>query len=244
MPQLVDRRGRSHRSWRRRLARRLAIALFALLLLPALPTACLRFVPPPTSAFMLRHAARSAFGNAPPVRYDWVGWPKIAKTAAIAAVAAEDQKFPHHAGFDLASIDDALDDHGRKKPLRGASTISQQVAKNLFLWPGRSFLRKGLEAYLTLWLEALWPKRRILEVYLNVAEFGDGVFGVEAASRTFFDKPASRLAAREAALLAAVLPNPRKLHADRPSAYVRRRAAWIDRQVRALGGPGYLARLR
>jgi monofunctional biosynthetic peptidoglycan transglycosylase len=127
--------------------------------------------------------------------------------------------------------------------VHGASTISQQTAKNLFLWPGRSWLRKGLEAYFTVLIETLWPKRRILEVYLNVAEFGDGVYGAEAASQAYFHKPASRLGSREAALLAAVLPSPRKLHPDKPSRYVLAAAAWIERQARQLGGPAYLAEL-
>ena len=136
---------------------------------------------------------------------------------------------------------DALDEADEGERLRGASTISQQTAKNLFLWGGRSFVRKGLEAYFTVLLELTWPKQRILEVYLNIAEFGDGVYGAQAAAQEFFHKPAAQLNAHEAALLASVLPNPKKLHADRPSAYVQRHADWIERQVRQLGGPAYLA---
>jgi monofunctional biosynthetic peptidoglycan transglycosylase len=136
---------------------------------------------------------------------------------------------------------DAADDGKR---LRGASTISQQTAKNLFLWNGRSFVRKGLEAYFTVLIEATWPKQRILEVYLNIAEFGDGVYGVGAASELFFHTTPARLGPTQAARLAAVLPSPRRLHADRPSPYVQRRAEWIERQMRQLGGPGYLDRGR
>jgi len=153
-------------------------------------------------------------------------------------VAAEDQKFPDHHGFDLSAIGDALATGDR-----GGSTISQQVTKNLLLWPGRSVLRKGIEAGLTVYLELLWPKQRILEVYLNVAELGPGIYGVGAASERLFDKPAARLNAREAALLAAVLPSPRRWSAAQPGPYVEERARNIRRQVQRLGGPGYLAQL-
>ena len=155
-------------------------------------------------------------------------------------VAAEDQKFPHHRGFDVEAIQDAMAEADDGARMRGASTISQQVAKNLFLWSGRSFVRKGFEVWFTVWIEALWPKRRIIEVYLNIAEFGDGVYGAHAASERYFRIAPSALDAQQAALLAAVLPNPRKLHAQNPSAYVQRRAAWIQRQMRQLGGTDYL----
>jgi monofunctional glycosyltransferase len=135
-----------------------------------------------------------------------------------------------------------MQDAERGRRLRGASTISQQVAKNVFLWPGRSFVRKGLEAYFTVLVEALWPKRRILEVYLNVAEFGDGLFGVEAASQRYFGKSAARLSPDEAALLAAVLPNPHRMRAGRPTPYVQERRDWILRQMDQLGGTAYIKR--
>jgi len=154
-------------------------------------------------------------------------------------VASEDQQFPFHAGFDFKSIRESVraSEHGKK--LRGASTISQQVAKNLFLWNG-GFVRKGLEAYFTILIEAMWPKERILEVYLNIAQFGNGVYGVEAAARHFFHKPAARLTSSEAALLAAVLPNPIRFRVDRPSLYVLTRRDWILGQMRDLGGASYL----
>jgi monofunctional biosynthetic peptidoglycan transglycosylase len=155
-------------------------------------------------------------------------------------VASEDQRFPFHHGFDVEAIHDALDAADEGKRLRGASTISQQTAKNLFLWNGRSFVRKGLEAYFTVLIETLWPKQRILEVYMNIVELGDGVYGVGAASDVFFHVPPSRLDLAQSARLAAVLPNPRVLHAQAPSAYVQRRVGWIMRQVGQLGGPGYL----
>jgi monofunctional biosynthetic peptidoglycan transglycosylase len=158
----------------------------------------------------------------------------------LAVVAAEDQNFPRHFGFDVSAMLDAWQAHQDGKRLRGASTISQQVAKNLFLWPGRSLLRKTIEAYVTFLIELLWPKRRILEVYLNIAEFGRGRFGVAAASRLFFGKSPHNLTAQDAAILAAVLPNPLQYRVDRPSAYVARRQRWILRQMQQLGGTAYL----
>ena len=155
-------------------------------------------------------------------------------------MAAEDQKFPDHIGFDFESIEKAIKDNKRRRRPRGASTITQQVAKNLFLWPGRSYVRKGLEAYLTLMIELAWPKQRILEVYLNIAQFGPGVFGVEAAGQAYFSKSASRLHKDDAAILAAVLPNPRRLRAGRPSEYVNQRAFEIRQQMDQLGGIAYL----
>jgi len=152
--------------------------------------------------------------------FRWVSLEQISAHAAIAVIASEDQQFPFHTGFDFNSIREAVRASERGKRLRGASTISQQVAKNLFLWPGHSFIRKGLEAYFTVLIETLWPKERILEVYLNIAQFGDGIYGVQAAAQRFWHKPASRLSSAEAASLAAVLPNPLRLHAERPSRYV------------------------
>jgi len=197
----------------------------------------LRWVPPPTTSFMiLRRLAHPT----EELRYDWVPWEQISPQAKLAVVASEDQTFPNHSGFDQEATERVLTRWWRGESTRGASTITQQVAKNLFLWPGRSVLRKGLEAGLTVVIELLWPKRRILEVYLNVAELGPGTFGVEAASRHFFRKDASRLSASEAALLAVVLPNPDRLHVDRPSAYVLRRRSWVLRQMSRLGGTAYL----
>lgn len=204
----------------------------------------LRFVPPPTSAFMIErrvaawHAGETHFN----LRYHWVPWREISPQLPIALVASEDQKFPSHHGFDVQAIRDALDEADDGERLRGASTITQQTAKNLFLWNGRSFVRKGLEAYFTVLLEVTWPKRRILEVYANIAEFGDGVYGAQAAAQAFFHEPAARLDGYQSALLASVLPSPRKLHADRPSRYVLGHAQWTQRQVRQLGGVGYLPR--
>jgi monofunctional biosynthetic peptidoglycan transglycosylase len=222
---------------------RIAVGLAVLAIgLPVAILLVLRWVPPPTSARMLQEHTGALFtrGDGLRISYDWVDWADIAPAARLAVVAAEDQNFPRHHGFDRKAIEDALEAHERGRRLRGASTISQQVAKNLFLWPGRSFLRKGIEAYFTVLIEALWPKRRILEVYLNIAEMGPGVYGVGAAGPLYFGKPAAALAAREASLLAAVLPSPKRMHAERPSSYVQRRAAWIRGQMEQLGGQAYL----
>jgi monofunctional biosynthetic peptidoglycan transglycosylase len=208
-----------------------------------LPIAVLRVVPPLTSAFMLQRRLGVGPGPAcPRIDYDWTGWDRISRHAKLAVLAAEDQRFAAHAGFDLREIRAAVQRRRAGGRMRGASTISQQVAKNLFLWPEPSLARKALEAWLTLWIEALWPKRRILEVYLNVAQMGRCTFGVEAASRRFFGVPAARLAPEQAALLAAVLPSPALRRAEAPSASVRARAARIRGQMRRLG-PGALAPL-
>jgi monofunctional biosynthetic peptidoglycan transglycosylase len=204
----------------------------------------LRWLDPPTSAFMLRERlTRSETSKPRDIRYRWVDWPGISPQIKVAVIAAEDQKFPEHHGFDLASINDALEDRERGRRVRGASTISQQVAKNLFLWPGQSWIRKGLEAYFTLLIETLWPKQRILEVYLNIAEFGNGVFGVGAAAEVYFGKQAARLNPADAALLAAVLPSPKRLRVRSPSRYVRSRQEWILGQMRGLGGVGLLKQI-
>ena len=195
----------------------------------------LRWIPPPSSAFMLQQRLSGIV-----VDYRWTPMDRIALHMPLAVIASEDQKFFDHWGVDLKAIVDAIEDNRTRGRTRGASTISQQVAKNLFLWPGRSYLRKGLEVCLTLIMEVLWPKTRILEVYLNIAEMGQGVFGVEAAAQRFFNKPAARLYRREAAMLAAVLPSPRRMSAVRPSDYVIRRTWQIIEQMQALGGTGYL----
>jgi monofunctional biosynthetic peptidoglycan transglycosylase len=169
---------------------------------------------------------------------------RISPQLPIALVAAEDQNFPTHHGFDLKAIDKAMASNRRGRKVRGASTISQQLAKNLFLWQGRSYLRKGLEAWYTVLIEATWPKSRIIEVYANVVEFGDGIYGAEAAAQYYFHKPAARLSAAESARLAAVLPSPRRYSAGKPGPYVQRRARWIEGQVRHLGGAAYLADAR
>jgi monofunctional biosynthetic peptidoglycan transglycosylase len=202
----------------------------------------LRWIDPPFTAFMVenRVAALVARPKGYEFAYQWRDFDRISRYAPLAVVAAEDQNFPRHHGFDFKQIDRALADRERGRRTRGASTISQQVAKNLFLWPGQSWFRKGIEAGITVLIETAWTKERILEMYLNVAEFGPGTFGVQAASRRYFHKDASRLTPAEAALLAAVLPSPRRFHVQAPSNYVRRRQAWIEVQMASLGGPDYV----
>ena len=216
--------------------------LLVALLASAGSVAALRWLDPLTSSFIVQRKVEVLMegGRAADVAYRWVPWERISPEVGIAVVAAEDQLFPEHVGFDVESIRDALEEREQGGRLRGASTISQQVAKNLFLWPGRSWVRKGLEAYFTVLIETMWSKRRILEVYVNIAQFGDDTFGVGAASERFFAKPAADITTEEAALLAAVLPNPKRLHVDRPSRYVRERTHWIRSQMRMLGGSEYL----
>ncbi|EKY3244656.1 monofunctional biosynthetic peptidoglycan transglycosylase [Cronobacter dublinensis] len=201
------------------------------------------FMPVPFSAVMVERQFSAWFsGDFSYVAHsDWVSMDEISPWMGLAVIAAEDQKFPEHWGFDMAAIQKAVSHNERSRRIRGASTLSQQTAKNLFLWDGRSWLRKGLEAGLTLGIETVWSKRRILTVYLNIAEFGEGVFGVEEASQRYFNKPARRLTASEAALLAAVLPNPLRFKATAPSGYVRVRQQWILRQMRQLGGESFMA---
>jgi monofunctional glycosyltransferase len=222
----------------------IGLLVLAFLLVSVLPVLLLRWWDPPGSAFMLE--ARVAAWRAHEryeTQYQWVPLERISPHAALAVIASEDQQFPFHAGFDVESIRAAVraSEHGKR--LRGASTISQQVAKNLFLWSGRSLVRKGLEAWLTVLIESLWPKERILEIYLNIVELGPGVFGVQAAAEQFFHRSAAHLTREQAALFAAVLPNPHRLHVARPSAYVLERRDWILDQMRRLGGPAYLETL-
>ena len=202
----------------------------------------LRWINPPFSAFMAQAqlAAWAGRDSNYASRHTWVDLDRISPNLPLAVVASEDQKFPEHWGFDVEAIERAyaLNLHSHK--VRGASTISQQVAKNLFLWSGRSYFRKALEAYFTLLIESLWPKRRILEIYLNIAEFGTGTYGAEAAAQRFFHKSASRLTRDDAAVLAAVLPNPQRFSASAPSRYVQQRREWILGQMQALGGPEML----
>lgn len=211
----------------------------------ALQVLVLRFVDPPFSAFMVTRQL-DAWGDgqwAFHPRYAWRDFDRIAPALPLSMIAAEDQRFATHSGFDLQAIEKARAHNERGGRLRGASTISQQVSKNLFLWSGRSYVRKGIEAWYTVLIELFWPKQRILEVYANIAEFGDGIYGAQAASQAFWGIDASRLSGDQAARLAAVLPAPGRYSASRPGPYVQRRAAWIQRQVRQLGGTAYLDEL-
>lgn len=219
----------------------------------------LRVVDPPFSAFMAARQLDAVLARDWQFRvaYDWRDASDMSPNLPLALVASEDQNFARHDGFDFDAIEKAQA-HNEKmvaraekrgtpvKRLRGASTISQQTAKNLFLWQGRGptrWLRKGLEVWYTALIEVFWPKRRILEVYANIAEFGDGIYGGQAAARSFFRKDAARLSASEAARLAAVLPSPKRYSAARPGPYVQRRTRQVERQMRAIGGTAYLEAL-
>ncbi len=205
------------------------------------------FLPVPYSAVMFERQIGAWFsGNFRYVAHqDWVAMDEISPYMALAVIAGEDQQFPQHWGFDFDAISSAFQYNGsHQRRIRGASTLSQQMTKNLFLWEGRSWVRKGFEAILTAGVELVWTKRRILTVYLNIAEFGPGVFGVEEAAQRYFNKPAKRLTASEAARLAAVLPNPILFNAQSPSAYTLKRQRWIERQMTQLGGKSFLHKYR
>jgi monofunctional biosynthetic peptidoglycan transglycosylase len=228
-----------------RLWRALAWLVLLFVGLSVLSVALLRWIDPPFSAFMaerrieawVTHDRNYAF------RHTWVDLARISPNLPLAVVASEDQKFPDHWGFDVEAIEKAYQLNQHSHRVHGASTISQQVAKNLYLWSGRSYFRKGLEAYFTLLIEGFWPKRRILEIYLNIAQFGDGTYGAEAASERFFHRPASRLSRSDAAILAAVLPSPERYSVAAPSRYVLQRRDWILGQMQALGGPEMLSEI-
>jgi monofunctional biosynthetic peptidoglycan transglycosylase len=190
-----------------------------------------RFIPPPTTAFMLQSPY--------PVTQDWISIDELPSHVPLAFVSSEDQRFPNHYGVDFAAISKALSQYDDGDGLRGASTITQQTAKNLFLWSSRSFIRKGLEAGLALSLETLWGKKRILEVYVNIAEFGQGIYGVEAASQHYFGRSASKLTINQAARLAIMLPSPRTRSPNDLTFYLRQRVIWVERQMQQLG-PDYL----
>ena len=222
---------------RRRLSRLLLKIMLAVMLISWIPILLLRWVSPPTTAFMLQQ------NHKPQYRYDWMDWQQLGTSPALAVMASEDQKFPEHFGFDTGAIQSAVIDKLDGKPLRGASTISQQVAKNLFLWPGRQLSRKALEVWFTFLIELSWPKQRILEVYLNIAEFGPGLYGFPEASRFYFGLNPAQLSDSQAALLAAVLPNPIELQVNNPSVYVRERQLWILEQMRQLRHGGWIEKL-
>ncbi|MCW9700012.1 monofunctional biosynthetic peptidoglycan transglycosylase [Avibacterium sp. 20-129] len=206
-------------------------------------TLLFRIVPVPFSSYMAQQKVSHLLnGESYPIKYQWVSLDDISWQMQLAVIAAEDQKFAQHHGIDWNAINNALKYNKKSTKVRGGSTISQQTVKNLYLWHGQSWLRKAIELPMTLMLEQLWSKKRILEVYLNIAEFGYGIFGVEAASQAYFKKSAKQLNQQEAALLAAVLPNPILFKANKPSAFVQKRQRWIMRQMNALG-KGYLTQL-
>jgi monofunctional biosynthetic peptidoglycan transglycosylase len=201
-------------------------------LLPLPFIAAYRFLPPPWTPLMLIRT-----GEGEPLRQHWVPLDRISPALVRAVVASEDAKFCHHKGFDWDALDEAWDDYQAGQSMRGGSTITMQTAKNLFLWPGRNFIRKGIEAYLTVLIEAGWPKQRIMETYLNIIEWGHGIYGADMAAQVYFKKSAAALSNREAALLAAVLPNPRRLSVANPTAYVEGRASTIFARMPQVATP-------
>jgi monofunctional biosynthetic peptidoglycan transglycosylase len=201
----------------------------------------MRWINPVTSSIMIQRQISSLLkGDFQLVNYHWVDYDDVSKYMPIAIVAAEDQNFPNHFGFDFKQIEKAMKQNKKGKRIRGASTITQQVAKNLFLWEGKSFIRKGIEAYFTILIELLWDKKRILEVHMNIAQFGKNIFGVGIASLAYYKLPPGKLSMSQAALLAALLPNPLRYSVLKPSGYVRGRQNWIISQINSLGGSDYL----
>jgi len=218
----------------------LAVLLFFIVLL------VFRWVPIPSSAFIYQ---QNALAKGSPktylkAAYEWQDWDGIPAHVALAVVAAEDQRFPTHWGIDMVELKKAFAQRNKKKRPRGASTITQQTAKNLFLWNGRSYIRKVIEAGMSVAIEVSWPKQRILEVYLNIARFGDATFGIKAASRKLFDKSPKELSIEEAAMLAAVLPKPAISNVNDPRPELRKRQQWILKQMKQLGGNAYLLKLK
>jgi monofunctional biosynthetic peptidoglycan transglycosylase len=195
-----------------------------------------RFVNPPVTWLMIaRGFERKADGKDWKIDKHWVGFEDIAEPMKRAAVAAEDQKFLDHFGFDFKAMERAIDKNSHSHKLIGGSTISQQTAKNVFLWPGRSYVRKGFEAYFTMLIELFWSKKRIMEVYLNVIEMGDGIYGIEAASQAYYHKPAAQLTKHESAAIASIFPDPLKWSPTNPSNYVQHRQYLILKNMRRLG---------
>jgi monofunctional biosynthetic peptidoglycan transglycosylase len=229
----------------KRIARAITFGLVGFVVFSILLVAMLRWIDPPTSAFMLRHwvVGHLQAQASPEVYFEWVDGEDIPAVLKLAVIAAEDQRFPNHRGFDTIELQRALATHQAGGRLRGASTITQQTAKNLFLWPGRDPLRKVLEAWLTILMEVLWSKERILEVYLNLAQFSGDTFGVGATSWRYFQRPVVAIRAEQATLMASVLPNPLIYRLDAPSADVTRRAQRIRREMVRLGGTAYVSGL-
>ncbi len=204
-----------------------------------------RWVNPLTSSFMMQRSV-SAWWNGEDqfeLYYEWTSWDDMSSHIKMAAIASEDQNFANHWGIDFASVQEALEEYERGQGLRGASTITQQTAKNLFLWPNQSYVRKGIEAYFSLLIELFWPKKRILEVYLNIAEFGDGIYGVESAADRYFYTTAARLSKSQSALMVTALPAPKRYNLASPSGYMLSRRDWVMQYMDLLGGTYYLDKL-
>ncbi|WP_138430860.1 monofunctional biosynthetic peptidoglycan transglycosylase [Fodinibius saliphilus] len=204
----------------------------------------LRWITPPSTSFIVQRQYK-AWQNGHPLelQHQWVSMENISPHLKMAAISSEDQRFSDHWGLDINSIQKAIKEQKNGEDLRGASTITQQVAKNLFLWSDRSYLRKSIEAYLAIVIELLWPKKRILEVYLNIVEFGDGIYGAEAAAKRYFNKPAAQLSKWESAYMVTALPAPKRYNLDYPSDYMLSRSAWVMRYMDFLGNASYLEKI-
>lgn len=223
--------------------RKIAKWLLILLLFSLLPVVLLRWLPVPGSMLMIERWMQARDNPQFELQHHWMPYHELPDNLKMSVIAAEDQRFSEHYGFDLKAIQAAIEHNQRGGSLRGASTLSQQVSKNLFLWSGRSWPRKGLEVWFTLAIETLWPKQRILEVYLNIVEWDDGVFGIAAASQRHFGVTPNRLSDQQAAQLAAVLPSPRRWSAANPPPHALQRSTWIRRQAQQLGGAHYLRQM-
>ena len=224
------------------IVRTISLAILLFVLLSVLLVLPFRWLNPPITMVMADRWLHAEHDFE--LRKQWLRLEEIPAHVALAVVASEDQRFPLHSGIDLTAIQQALKERERRGGLRGASTISQQVAKNMYLWTGRSWLRKGLEVWFTLLIELSWGKQRILEVYLNIAEWGEGVFGIEAASQYYFSRSAAKLTPMQAALLASTLPSPLRYNPAAPADHLRKRAEWNLQQQRRLGGVNWLAPLK
>lgn len=217
-----------------------AKVIIALMLLSILSVLIMRWVNPFGSMLMLE---RKISNWSITQQRIWKDWDEISDNIKVAVIASEDQNFPNHWGFDFEAINRAIKYNKKNKKLRGASTISQQVAKNIFLWPARSWVRKGFESWFTIWIELMWSKKRTLEIYLNSVEWGEGIFGIEAASQYYFNVSANQLTTYQASLLAATLPNPRKWNPAKPNSNIETKAEWIRTQMQNLGNKTYLEQL-
>lgn len=214
--------------------------LLWLLVIPIIGVVVFKWVPVPATPLMvIRYFEQKGADKETIWKHDWVPIDEISKNLQLAVICSEDQNFLSHNGFDLKAIEKAFDSNQKSEKVRGGSTISQQTAKNVFLWPERSWLRKGMETYVTFWIELIWSKERIMEVYLNSIEMGNGIYGAEAASQYWFKKPASKLSKSEAAAIAAILPRPLKYRANPPTNYIAGRKLWIMKQMSFHGALNY-----
>lgn len=220
-------------------------ALAGLILVSLLFVLLLRWINPPTTAFMMQRSVEAWWIGEEDfeLHQSWTDWEDISSHIKMAAITSEDQNFANHWGIDLGSVQKAIEEYERGQDLRGASTITQQTAKNLFLWPAQSYIRKGVEAYFAILLELFWSKERILEVYLNIVEFGNGTYGVQAASERYFNSNPTRLSKAQSALMVTALPSPRRYNLAAPSSYMMERQRWVMQYMRLLGNPSYLDKL-